>query len=110
MTIATVTDLRARLSGVATIGQAGLDVHDEARLRGQLMDDLAFAAVFAEAEAREAARWVIWAASQAVGCGSASIHDLYLARGRGGKGGARSPPDSPQVVAGPARRPPTICK
>ena len=32
---------------------------------------------------RDAARWLIWSASQALGCGSASIHELYMARGRG---------------------------
>jgi fructose/tagatose bisphosphate aldolase len=83
MSIATVTDLRARLDGVATITDAGLTVHDEGRLRGELVDDLAFAAVFAEEDVREAARWVLWSASQAVGCPSASIHELYMARGRG---------------------------
>jgi fructose/tagatose bisphosphate aldolase len=83
MSIATATDLRARLEGVAAITDSGLEVRDEARLRGDLMDDLAFAAVFGDEELREAARWVIWSASQALGCGSASIHELYLARGRG---------------------------
>ena len=84
MSIATDTDLRARLAGVADIGPAGLTVHDEAALRGPLMDDLVFEAVFNEdAGLRDAARWVIWSASQALGCGSASIHDLYRARGRG---------------------------
>ena len=83
MSIATVDDLRARLEGVASISDSGLQVHDEARLRGDLMDDLAFAAAFADPDPRDAARWVIWSASQALGCGSASIHDLYMARGRG---------------------------
>ena len=84
MSIATDTDLRERLSGVADIGPAGLAVHDEAAIRGPLMDDLAFEAVFnADAAMRDAARWVIWSASQALGCGSASIHELYRARGRG---------------------------
>jgi len=32
---------------------------------------------------RDATRWVIWSASQALGCPSASIHELYAARGRG---------------------------
>lgn len=83
MSIATPTDLRDRLDGVATITDAGLDVHDEAALRGELMDELVFEAVFnADAGTRDAARWVIWSASQALGCGSASIHDLYRARGR----------------------------
>ena len=83
MSIATVDDLRARLEGVATISESGLDVRDEATLRGDLMDDLAFAAAFADANLRDAARWVVWSASQALGCGSASIYDLYMARGRG---------------------------
>jgi fructose/tagatose bisphosphate aldolase len=87
MTIATDTDLRARLRGVATITDTGLDVHDETALRGALMDELVFEAVFnSEPGMRDAARWVIWSASQALGCGSASIHDLYRARGRGDVG------------------------
>ncbi|HEX2883158.1 MAG TPA: class II fructose-bisphosphate aldolase [Candidatus Limnocylindria bacterium] len=83
MTIASASDLRARLEGIASIGDSGLTVHDEALLR-QLMDELAFEAVFnTDAELRDAVRWVIWSASQALGCGSASIHELYMARGRG---------------------------
>jgi fructose/tagatose bisphosphate aldolase len=83
MTIATAADLRALLSGVATITESGLHVHDESRLRG-LMDELAVEAVFnADPDLRDAVRWVIWSASQALGCGSASIHELYMARGRG---------------------------
>ena len=83
MSIASVQDVRARLEGVATISDSNLTVDDEARLRGDVMDDLAFAAVFGDEDAREAARWVIWSASQVLGCGSASIHELYMARGRG---------------------------
>ena len=83
MTIATTADLRARLDGVAAITDAGLHVADEAAVRGELMDDLVMAAVFGADDVREAARWVIWSASQAIGCGSASIHALYRARGRG---------------------------
>jgi fructose/tagatose bisphosphate aldolase len=82
MTIATASDLRASLDGVATITTDGLDVRDESRLR-ELMDELAVAAVFADDDVRDAARWVIWSASQAIGCASASIHELYRARGRG---------------------------
>jgi hypothetical protein len=84
MSIATDTDLRARLDGIATVSTAGLEVHDEAALRGPLVDELCFEAVFnADAGLRDAARWVIWSASQALGCGSASINELYRARGRG---------------------------
>jgi fructose-bisphosphate aldolase, class II len=84
MTIATDRDLRDRLAGALDIGPHGVEVRDETLLRGPLMDDLVFEAVFnADAGMRDAARWVIWSASQALGCGSASIHDLYRARGRG---------------------------
>ena len=77
-------DLRARLDGIASIDGDRLTVTDADRFRTELVDDLAFAAVFEEdAGLREAARWAIWSASQALGCGSASIHELYMARGRG---------------------------
>jgi fructose/tagatose bisphosphate aldolase len=82
MPISTVADLRARLDGIAGVTAHGLQVQDESRLR-ELMDELAWTAVFGDDELREAARWVIWSASQAVGCGSASIDRLYRARGRG---------------------------
>ncbi|HEX7197518.1 MAG TPA: aldolase, partial [Candidatus Limnocylindria bacterium] len=84
MHISTADDLRASLDGVATITDAGLEVSDERRFREELIDELVFEAVFnADEEMRDAVRWVIWSASQALGCGSASIHELYRARGRG---------------------------
>jgi fructose/tagatose bisphosphate aldolase len=84
MSISDPADLRARLAGIATIGDDGLHVIDERRFRTDLVDELAFEAVFnADPTLREAVRWVIWSASQALGCGSASIHELYAARGRG---------------------------
>jgi fructose/tagatose bisphosphate aldolase len=84
MSIASVDELRARLDGMAVIEGDRLAISDPDRFRTTLTDDLAFAAVFADDDGlREAARWAIWSASQALGCGSASIHELYLARGRG---------------------------
>src|SRR5918994_2950826 len=83
MMLTSVRDLLTALEGVATIRGDGLEIADQARFREQLVDELAVAAVFTEPDVRDAARWVIWAASQALGCGSASIHELYLARGRG---------------------------
>jgi fructose/tagatose bisphosphate aldolase len=82
--ITTADELVARLDGVARIEGDGLEVGDGARLRGELMDELAREAVFNPDPAqRDAARWLIWSASQALGSGSASIHELYMARGRG---------------------------
>ena len=84
MTLTSAADLRSRLDGVVVIGAAGVDIVDERRFREELLDGLVFDAVFhADARVREATRWVIWSASQAIGCGSASIHALYVARGRG---------------------------
>ena len=59
-------------------------VVDESVLRGDVIRDLAWTSTFAQDDAViEAARWLIWETSQAVGIRSASIHDLYMARGRG---------------------------
>jgi fructose/tagatose bisphosphate aldolase len=84
MSLATADELRGRLSGIGTIRGDRLEITDRAALPGELIDELTFEAVFnADQELRDAARWVIWSAAQALGCGSASIHELYLARGRG---------------------------
>ncbi len=81
---ATVQDLLARLDGIATVDGDRLTVSDETRFRGEGIRDLAWTAVFSEDAATvEAARWLVWEGSQAMGARSASIHDLYMARGRG---------------------------
>ncbi|MES2177167.1 MAG: class II fructose-bisphosphate aldolase [Gemmatimonadota bacterium] len=46
------------------------------------MDDLVRSAVFGGGVEKEYARWLIWEIGQAVGVRPASIHDLYMARGR----------------------------
>src|SRR5947199_9549827 len=53
-----------------------------ARQRGAL-DGLGRQAVFGAPEDREQARWLIWEIGQQAGVRPASIHELYLARGRG---------------------------
>ena len=62
--------------GQVTVGR-------EAALATPAMDALARAAVFGDADERHHARWLIWELGQAVGVRPASIHDLYMARGRG---------------------------
>jgi hypothetical protein len=84
MTFDSARALMDRLDGTARIAGNRLQVVDEHAMRGELMDALAFDAVFnPDGELRDACRWLVWSASQALGCGSASIHELYLARGRG---------------------------
>jgi fructose-bisphosphate aldolase, class II len=58
-------------------------VKNEAALKSTKMDSLVREAVFGEKDAKEYARWFIWELGQAVGTRAASIHDLYMARGRG---------------------------
>jgi fructose/tagatose bisphosphate aldolase len=51
--------------------------------RSAEMDALVRDAVFGDAAARDRARWLIWEIGQRAGVRPASIHELYLARGRG---------------------------
>ena len=84
MSVASAQDLLASLDGIARIQGTRLLVDDATRLRGEAIDGLVDDAVFnPDGGVRDAARWLIWSASQALGCRSASIHELYMARGRG---------------------------
>ena len=47
------------------------------------MDKLIHLAVFGSVDERDIARWLIWEIGQAAGVRPASIHDLYIARGKG---------------------------
>ena len=77
-------DLLASLTGVAHVADGRLVIDDEARFRSHAAADLAWTAAFTSDDpTAEAARWLVWEASQAMGARSASIQDLYLARGRG---------------------------
>jgi fructose/tagatose bisphosphate aldolase len=77
------TDLLGRLAGIVRLEGESLVVEDESRLRADGVRDLAWTAAFSEDEASvETARWIVWEASQAMGACSASIQELYAARGR----------------------------
>ncbi len=77
-------DLLAQLSGIAHVAGDRLVIDDEARLRSEAAADLAWTAAFTTDDpTAEAARWIVWEASQALGARSASIQELYMARSRG---------------------------
>ena len=79
-----IKELLAALDGIARIEGERLVVIDADGLRTRGIYDLAWTATFSEDEATvEAARWIVWEASQAVGARSASIQELYNARARG---------------------------
>ncbi len=83
--VATSTsDLLARMHPAAHLDGDGLIVDDERAFRDGAIRDLAWTAAFSTDEATTAAaQWLVWEASQALGALSASIQELYAARGRG---------------------------
>ena len=74
--------LNARFASTVSLDGAQLSVTNPAALASPLMDELAQTAVFGNGEAKEYARWMLWEIGQAVGVRPASIHELYMARGR----------------------------
>jgi fructose/tagatose bisphosphate aldolase len=60
----------------------GVRVKDPAAFRAETIDRLTHTAVFGDADAKAAARWLIWEAGWDLGIQSASIDRLYQARSR----------------------------
>jgi fructose-bisphosphate aldolase class II len=89
----------ARFGGAVTLVPGGVSVQDPARLRAPAMDGLVRDAVFGSAEDREAARWLLWELGQVQGVRPASIHDLFLARGRGECSGFTVPAINVRMMA-----------
>src|SRR3954463_6940612 len=65
------------------VSNDSVKVSREAGLQTDAMDKLVRQAVFGTEQEQHYARWMIWELGQAGGVRAASIHDLYLARGRG---------------------------
>jgi fructose/tagatose bisphosphate aldolase len=79
----TVSEMKEALSSAVRL-EGDLQIVDRAALRDNCLDRLTATAVFAEDTGlRDAARWVIRSVAAACGIHSASIQDLYAARGRG---------------------------
>ena len=79
-----VSELVAALDGIAHVDGDRLVIDDEPRFRDEGVRAAVWSATFsADKDVVEAARWIIWEASQVLGARSASIHELYMARGRG---------------------------
>ena len=85
--------------GAVALAGVGVTVRDPARLRTAATDQLAWRAVFAEGDEREAARWLLWELGQATGARPASINALYQARGRGEIGGFTVPAINVRAMA-----------
>src|SRR5437764_8744750 len=79
-----VSELVRLLDGLARVDGETLVIEDERGFRERATRYLAWTATFSEdAAAVDAARWIVWEASQALDARSTSIHDLYMARAAG---------------------------
>src|SRR6476659_2004655 len=85
--------------GAVALAGVAVTVRDPARLRPAATDQLAWRAVFAEGDEREAARWLLWELGQATGARPAAINALYQARGRGEIGGFTVPAINVRAMA-----------
>jgi fructose-bisphosphate aldolase class II len=79
-----VQALLEQVADSVRVADGAFSLVDADALRQGGIDRLAHAAVFgADADVRDTARWLIGEAGRALGVAPASIHDLYMARGRG---------------------------
>src|SRR5205085_10290988 len=78
-----VESLNSLYGNAVSVQDGKIRIVDAAVLTTDKTDALVQAAVFGDGATREYARWMIWELGQAVGIRPASIHELYLARGKG---------------------------
>jgi fructose/tagatose bisphosphate aldolase len=79
-----VSELLQALEGSAHVDGSSLIIDDPAAFRERGVRTAVWSATFSqEPNVVEAGRWIIWQASQELGAPSWSIHQLYMARGRG---------------------------
>ncbi len=89
----------ALFAGDIQFGAGRVDCRNPQALQSDKMDRLVHMAVFGEAADLAAARELLWALGQGTGARAASIHDLYLARGRGECGGFTVPAINVRMMA-----------
>ena len=98
MVFTTVRELTEALKGVATVLTDRVTV--SGALSPDLIDRLArTAALGSDAETKGTARWVLLQLGAAAGIRFASIHDLYMAMGRGEAGGFTVPAINVRAMA-----------
>jgi fructose/tagatose bisphosphate aldolase len=87
-----VEEMTAALRPAATVMSDRVSVTNAAAVTGELVDRLVWTAVFGKDPAtRGTARWIIRQLALASGIRPSSIHDLYMAMGRGEAGGFTVP-------------------
>jgi len=86
-----VVEISEAADGMVRIEQDGVEVLDEYGVRGEFIDRLVWTAVFGPDEAKHESRWLIRHIANASGAWSASIHNLYIAAGKGAYSNATTP-------------------
>ena len=71
------------MNGAVSVLDGQVTIVDEGAIASPAMDSLVYTAVFGDEDSRDNARWLIWEIAQHIGAIPSSIHNLYLARGRG---------------------------
>lgn len=82
MLLRSTDDLIAHLAGAAIVDGDAVTLVNEALLPDKI-DALVYTAVFGSGLVRDTARWLIGKIANAIGIYTASIHELYMAIGRG---------------------------
>ncbi len=77
-----VAGLMRAVNGAVSVSGDTVKVNNEAAVRGDAMDTLAWNAAFGENGVADAARWLIRAIGLELGVFPASIHEYYMAAGR----------------------------
>lgn len=77
-----VSMLLDSLNGAVSVDGANVTVDNESLLR-EKVDGLVYSAVFSDGLVRDTARWLLWQLGQTLGIYPSSIHELYMAVGRG---------------------------
>ena len=82
MLLTSVSQIEEHLAGAIAIDADQVSVVDESALKEKI-DEVVYTAVFGEGLVRDTARWIIGAVGLSLGIVPASIHELYMAAGRG---------------------------
>src|SRR5262252_6664711 len=100
MTFGSVKEMTDAVKPAATVLTDRVSVTNASAITGELVDRLAWTAAFgADPEIKGTARWIIGNLAAAAGIRPASIHDLYLAMGRGEVGGFTVPAINVRAMA-----------
>src|SRR5438552_18824432 len=92
MTFQSLREMSEAVKPAATVLSDRVSVSDTRAVTGALVDRLVWTSVFGQdAELRGTARWIVRSLAAAAGIRPASIHDLYMAMGRGDAGGFTVP-------------------